>query len=256
MGSQQENAGRPELEGPRVMIRDAADPQEKRYNLKKNKPVRPRSGVADISREAEAKPGSLDSRRPETATGLRARGREIIRKNFLDPLIFSQHSPSFDAAGVALGFVIGFGCPFGAHVLTLSLLRLLFRFNFVLAVAFTCVINPINIVPFYYGYYRLGSVVLGRPVTMNFQIFQGIMNPVLSKAYFWEVYAAFIQLGSEILSRWLVSGVILAVVFGVLGYIIAFRVQTKRCMERARMLGIQYERYLAEMEKRAQADER
>ncbi|MGB6067748.1 MAG: DUF2062 domain-containing protein [Desulfomonilaceae bacterium] len=255
MGSQRENTDRLEVEDMRVMIRDAADPREKPYNPE-NKPVGLRSRIAAALREAEARSSDLAGRRPDAATGLWARGRELVRKNVIDPLIFSQHSPSFDAAGVALGFVVGFGCPFGSHVLTLSLLRLLFRFNLVLAVAFTFVINPINIVPFYYGYYRLGSLVLGRPVAINLEIFQRIMNPVLNKAYFWEAHAAFIQLGSEILARWLVSAVILATVSGVLGYIVTFRVQKERCMRRARMLGIQYEKYLAEVEKKARADEK
>ena len=116
---------------------------------------------------------------------------------------------------MSLGFVIGFGCPIGGHVLSFGLLRLLFRFNFILAVAVSSVVNPFTIIPLYYGYYWLGSLVLGRPVTMNFEVFQRIMNPVLDKAYFWEVYAAFIQLGWEILVRWLVTAAILAVVSGV-----------------------------------------
>ena len=37
---------------------------------------------------------------------------------------------------------------------------------------------------------------------------------------------------------------------------ITFGVQKKRCMRKAQMLGIQYERYLEELEKSAQADER
>jgi len=190
----------------------------------------------------------------EARTGLWARGRGIIRKSVLDPLVFSRHPPWFDATGVSLGLVVGFGVPIGGHVLSLGLLRVAFRFNFILALAVSSVVNPFNIIPFYYGYYWLGSLVLGRPVAMNFEVFQNIMNPVLDKAYFWETHAAFIQLGWEILVRWVAAAVILAVVFGTVGYVTTFRIQKKRCMRKAQVLGIQYDKYLEELEEHARTD--
>jgi uncharacterized protein (DUF2062 family) len=153
-----------------------------------------------------------------------------------------------------VGFVVGFGVPIGGHVLGLGLLRLALRFNFILALAVSSVVNPFNIIPLYYGYYWLGSLVLGRPVAMNFEVFQKIMNPVLDKGYFWEVHAAFIQLGWEILVRWAVAAAILAIVSGTLGYVVTYRIQKKRCMRKAQMLGIQYEKYLEELEENAQAN--
>ena len=89
---------------------------------------------------------------------------------------------------------------------------------------------------------------------MNFEVFQKIMNPVLDKGYFWEVHAAFIQLGWEILVRWAVAAAILAVVSGTLGYVVTYRIQKKRCTKKAQMLGIQYEKYLEELEENAQAN--
>jgi uncharacterized protein len=196
-------------------------------------------------------PGVVQAQAP---LGLWARGREMVRKNIVDPLVFSRHPPGFDAAGVSLGLVIGFGVPMGGHIVSLGLLRLAFRFNFILAFAVSSVVNPFSIIPLYYGYYWLGSRVLGRPVAMNFEVFRKIMNPVLDKGYFWEVYAAFIQLGWAILVRWAVAAAIMAVVFGLLGYVITFRIQKKRCMRKAQVLGIQYEKYLEDLAKDAQTD--
>jgi uncharacterized protein (DUF2062 family) len=153
-----------------------------------------------------------------------------------------------------VGFVVGFGVPIGGHVLSLGLLRLALRFNFILALAVSSVVNPFSIIPLYYGYYWLGSLVLGRPVAMNFEVFQKIMNPVLDKGYFWEVHAAFIQLGWEILVRWAVAAAILAALSGVLGYVITYRIQKKRCMRKAQMLGIQYEKYFEDLGRNYQAD--
>jgi uncharacterized protein (DUF2062 family) len=142
----------------------------------------------------------------------------------------------------------------GGHVLSLGLLRLALHFNFILALAVSTVVNPFTIIPLYYGYYWLGSLVLGRPVAMNFEVFQKIMNPVLDKGYFWEVHAAFIQLGWEILVRWAVAAAILAVVFGAIGYVITYRIQKKRCMKKAQVLGIQYEKYLEDLGRNSQAE--
>ncbi len=186
--------------------------------------------------------------------GLWARGRETIRKNVIDPLVFSRHPPWFDATGVSLGFAVGFGVPMGGHVVSLGLLRLAFRFNFILALAVSSIVNPFNIIPLYYGYYWLGSLVLRRPVAMDFEVFRRIMNPVLDKAFFWEVHAAFIQLGWEILVRWVVAAAILAVITGTLGYVITFRIQRNRSARKARRLGVQYEKYLEELEENARAD--
>jgi len=187
----------------------------------------------------------------EARLGLWARGREIIYRNVVDPLVFSRHPPWVDATGVSLGLVVGFGVPIGGHVLSLGLLRLAFHFNFRLALAISSIVKPFNVIPLYYGYYWFGSLILGRPVVMEFEVFRNIMNPVLDKGYFWEVHAAFIQLGWEILVRWVAAALILAVISGAVGYVVTFRIQKKRCMRKAQKLGIQYDKYLEELEENA-----
>jgi uncharacterized protein len=236
------------------MICSAVDLHDSQCNPKKDKSVEPRSRTTRSADDAGTESSEPSAQQGGASTGLWARGRWIIRKSVVDPLVFSRHSPRYDATGVSLGFVVGFGVPMGGHVLSLGLLRLAVRFNIILAFAVSSVVNPFSIIPLYYGYYWLGSLVLGRPVAMNFEVFQRIMNPVLDKAYFWEVHAAFIQLGWEILVRWAVAAAILAVVAGAVGYVVTYRIQKKRCMGKAQMLGIQYEKYLEELEEKAQAD--
>ncbi|MGO9567152.1 MAG: DUF2062 domain-containing protein [Desulfomonilaceae bacterium] len=237
------------------MTCSAVDLHDSPRNPKTDKSVEPRARATGRTDEAGTESSEPGAQQGGASTGLWARSRAIIRKNVVDPLVFSRHPPWFDAAGVSLGLVIGFGVPMGGHVVSLGLLRLLFRFNFILAFTVSSIVNPFTIIPLYYGYYWLGSLVLGRPVAMNFDVFQRIMNPVLDKAYFWDVHAAFIQLGWEILVRWLVTAAILASVSGALGYVITLRLQKKRCMRKAQMLGIQYENYVEELEKNAQTDE-
>jgi uncharacterized protein len=196
------------------------------------------------------RPDITETAQPTTPRGLWAWCRRLVYESFLEPLIVSGHPPWFDARGVCVGLVVGFAVPVGGHTAAVALLRLLFRFNFVVAIAFTWVCNPFNVFFLYYGYYVLGSVLLNKPVSMDFDVFQNLLHPIADKAYFWQTLAEFGQLGQEMLSRWCVAAVLLGVVFGVLGYVATYRIQKKRCMRAADKLRIRYDRYLEELEKK------
>jgi uncharacterized protein (DUF2062 family) len=117
-----------------------------------------------------------------------------------------------------------------------------------IAFAFTFVSNPLNMAPLYYGYYCLGSVILGRSVALDYGVFEKLMNPVMDKSYFWEAFAGFMELGHEILVRWIVAAVPLALILGTIGYLVTFKVQKDRCKRAAEKLGKKYEKYVEELE--------
>ena len=174
--------------------------------------------------------------------------RRVIHGNFLEPLVNSRHPPWFDARGVALGLVVGFGFPVGGQVVALGVLRAFVRFNFIVAVAFTLVSNPFDMVPLYYGYYLLGSAVVGQPPAMGFEGFSKLLNPIIDKDYFWEALSEFLQLGKDLLVRWSVAAAVISAVSGPIGYVVTYRVQKMRCKRTAENLGVQYEKFLAELE--------
>jgi len=180
-----------------------------------------------------------------------SRLRGDIYVNCIQPLVTSRHTPSYDAKSVSIGLIIGFIIPVGGQLLFLGFLRAFISFNYIVAAGFTLVSNPFNMIPLYYGYYCLGSYVLGRPIALNFHCFEKLMNPVLDKTFFWEALSAFAELGEELLIPWLVAAVILSVVFGTAGYVVTFRIQKKRCKKAAQRLGVQYEEYLARLKARA-----
>ena len=186
--------------------------------------------------------------------GLWSKSRQWFHKLFLEPLLYSKCPPWYDARAVSLGLVTGFLVPVGGHLITLAILRALCRFNYIIAFAFTFVSNPLDMVPLYYGYYHLGSLVLGRSATLDYGIFEKIMHPVIDKEYFWEIFPAFMELGHEILIRWIVAAVILAMLFGTLGYLITFKVQKDRCKKAAERLGQKYEKYVEELEIQTQSN--
>ena len=177
--------------------------------------------------------------------------RRWFRKLFVEPLVYSSCPPWYDARAVSLGLIIGFLIPVGGQLLTLAALRLLIRFNYIIAAAFTLVSNPLDVAPLYYGYYCLGSVILGRSTALDYGPFEKLMNPVIDKSYFWEAFAAFMELGHEILARWIVAAVALALIFGTIGYVVTFKVQKDRCKRAADELGKKYEKYVEELEIKA-----
>jgi len=176
--------------------------------------------------------------------------RRFFGKYSKDPLASSKNPPWFDARGVAVGLAVGFGVPLGAQMIVLGLLRALFRFNSVVAFAFTWVNNPLSVLPMYYGYYRFGSWLLGRPTIMGLEDFQALMRPIFHASYFWESFGEFVYLGWDLVLRWSITAVLVGVLTGILGYVAALRVQKKRCRKRAEEMGLSYEALAAKLEKR------
>ncbi|HMK37224.1 MAG TPA: DUF2062 domain-containing protein [Desulfomonilaceae bacterium] len=167
---------------------------------------------------------------------------------FVEPLIGSKDPPWIDARGVAIGLIVGFGTPVGAHTAAVCLLRLAFRFNFIAALAFTWVCNPFNVAFLYYGYYHIGSTVLGRPAALDFHVFEKLILPIADKSHFWEALSEFTQLGEDLLLRWSVAAVLLAVIFGAIGYAVTYHIQKKRCKKAAKQMGIRYEKLVKLLE--------
>ncbi len=202
------------------------------------------------AKKQETQDRTRDERRSQGSRpkGLVRRLYDLVYTHLIEPLVLSRNPPWFDARGVALGLVVGFGVPMGGHCLVLGLLRVLLRFNLVVGIGVAAVVNPINIVPLYYGYYCLGSVILGKATTLNKAVFATLMNPILDKTHFWEAFRAFMELGADILGRWMVAAVIVATVLGILGYVATLRIQKNRCRTAAKKVGIRYEEFLAQLE--------
>ncbi len=175
---------------------------------------------------------------------------------FLEALVRSENPPWFDARGAAIGLMIGLGVPIGGQMIVLALLRLCFRFNALIAFAMTWINNPLSLLPLYYGYYYVGSLILDRPVAMSVEDFQALLRPILYAGYFWGSVHAFLLMSWDILERWTVCAVIFSLVSGFLGYVVAHRIQKKRCEHRAREMGISYRRLVEQLENRIDARKR
>lgn len=202
-----------------------------------------------MSGKSTENPGSIPG-----GTGVLPGWRALFHKHFVAPLVGSRNPPWFDARGVAVGLFVGFGCPVGGQVISLVLFRMIFRFNSVVAFAFSWVSNPFSVLPMYYAYYYLGSLILHRPSIMSRQAFREVMAPIVHTEYFWESVHSFSSLGWDIMLRWWVSAVLLAVVSGVIGYVATYHFQRLRCRRKAAKLGISYEKLVEDLEARLAKD--
>ncbi len=172
-----------------------------------------------------------------------------FEKYFIRPLVSSRNPPWFDARAVAIGLFIGLGVPLGAQMIFLGLLRLVLRFNSLLAFTCTWINNPLSVIPLYYGYYCLGSWLMGKPPLLDVHDFETIMKPLMSADYFWESVSAFLYLGLEVLARWSLAAFLVAAVAGILGYVLSYRIQKARCIRKAKKLGLSYGKFLEQLER-------
>ncbi len=169
-------------------------------------------------------------------SSLRAYLKKFFRKTkqfFVDPFVQSQNPPWFDARGVFVGLFIGAGIPLGAQTICMGLLRLIMRFNLLVAFVFTWVNNPISVGPMYYGFYLIGSFLLHRPPVRDFHEFYLLITPILEAKHFLDGCRQFWTLGSDIILRWFVGSFTVAIPLGLVGYFISLRVQTSRARKRA-----------------------
>jgi uncharacterized protein (DUF2062 family) len=134
--------------------------------------------------------------------GLMGRFCNAVHSRVVQPLVLSRNPPWFDARGKAPGLVVGFRVPRGGPTAALLALRLVMRFTFIVAIGLAAVVNPLSLVPLYYGYYCLGSFMLGRPTELNRELFEKIMHPILDKSHSWEALGAFCALRGAVPVRW------------------------------------------------------
>lgn len=171
-----------------------------------------------------------------------------LRKHFIDPLVGSANPPWFDARGMAVGLFIGAGFPLGTHTISLGLLRLLFRYNVVVAFAFTFINNPITLLPMYYGFYWLGCVILGDQALMSMDDFHKMIHPMITAGHFWEAVREFLALGADLLLKWTIGAFICSSIIAATGYVAGYWLLRKRCLKKARKLGMTYEKLVKELE--------
>ncbi len=205
-------------------------------------------GLLHVTPSATVTPQRLEPVYSESAPKKHSRVWGLFRQYFIDPFVGSTNPPWFDARGIAVGLAVGFGVPVGAQLAVMGLLRAVFRYNTVIAFAFSWVNNPFTMIPMYYGYYWVGSFLLGKPVALTGEMFQQMMAPIVHADHFWQSIQEFMYLGWDILVRWALTAFVLAAASAIPGYLIALHVQKAHCRRKAEQMGVTYEKLLARLE--------
>ncbi len=182
--------------------------------------------------------------------------KAFLYRQFVAPLRKSTRPPWYDARGVAVGLFVGFGVPVGAQCLSMICSRIVMRYNLLAAFAFSFVTNPITFVPMYYGYYYLGSLIIGGEDILTRKEFSATIKPLLKAEHFVESLSAIAYLGQDFLIRWFIAAMIFAIPATIAGYYLTKRFQKARCAHRAKKMGIAYNKLLEDLEERLQVDER
>lgn len=155
-----------------------------------------------------------------------------VRERLLQPLARAQGSPTSIARGAALGTFVALTPTVGIQMFLVTILALPLRANIPIPLALVWLSNPLTVIPMYYCYYWLGTLVLGletrgyRALAMRFSEqmrAMGSQGPLASLQ----------TLGAEVLWPLMVGSVILATVLAIPAYQIGLRLAARR---RARML--------------------
>ncbi len=179
--------------------------------------------------KAERNPGaSRSDARIHSTEPDQSRWSDLLRKRILEPLAVSDNPPQVDAMGVALGLLVALGIPMGGHTLTLGIVRIFLRYNIVVAFAFTWIVNPFTVIPLYYGYYYVGSIILGGETIMGVAGFRQAMEPIIHAQHFLDGLRQFALLDLRLLKSWVVTAIMVSVPTSILGYVITYYIQSRR----------------------------
>jgi hypothetical protein len=156
----------------------------------------------------------------------------VVQRYLLQALSISGNPPKVDARGVGIGLLVALGLPVGTHTLALAMLRPLVRYNVGLAFAVTWVVNPFTVVPLYWAYYCLGALFLNDSSTVNIEAFRQVLEPILHADHFLAGVKEFLRLDLEILERWAIGAAFVSIPLSVVGYVVTYRIQTRRRVAR------------------------
>ena len=145
-----------------------------------------------------------------------------IRK--LISILRQKDPPHRIALGAAIGIFIGLLPIMGIQMAVATILALPLRGNIKAAIAGVWISNPITFIPMYFGYYQFGLVFFPTR-----EIGWDRFKEIVTEAAKWDwsavghSIAKVLSLGADILiPMWTGSG-ILAVVFGIVTYFVAYR---------------------------------
>ena len=146
--------------------------------------------------------------------------RRTIRYYWLK-IIRLQGDPHVLARGVAIGIFIGVTPTIPFHTILAIALALLLRGSKIAALLFTVIVsNPLTFFFQYYFSWRLGTLLTFR--NLSWGKICSVLDLIATHASFQETIMALGGLGRDAIWVMLVGGVILALPFATIGYLLSY----------------------------------
>ena len=103
-------------------------------------------------------------------------------------------TPRSIALGVAIGVGISFTPIIGLHILSATLLCLVFRANLISCMLGTLIANPATLPLIWLGTYIMGCTLLG--ITPDTEMFHDVFSKHVIKTHFYEIFMPMVAAGS------------------------------------------------------------
>ncbi len=150
----------------------------------------------------------------------------------------SSGAPEYTARGVALGLFVGFLVPIGLQLAVVIPLAFLFKASKVMAAAFTFVTNHLTVILIYPLQCYIGSYLIFNPLT--YAEVSGKLKEMLSCESWSGVLTELSRLGIELAMAFFAGGLLFAVVFGAIGYVVSLQLIVRYRERRARKLAARH----------------
>ena len=141
----------------------------------------------------------------------------FLRRKVVEPIRRAQGTPESIARGGAMGLWVALTPTVGVQSLLVTALAVPMRANLPVSLVMCWITNPITLVPFYFAYYWLGTMLLGEPTDSYLAIGELISQQFKAMSEVGFV-ASMRPLGSRILWPMCVGSLVLASVVALPAY--------------------------------------
>ncbi|MEQ8768733.1 MAG: DUF2062 domain-containing protein [Planctomycetota bacterium] len=139
-----------------------------------------------------------------------------MHARFIQPMLSVQTSLHSVSLGVSLGLFVGLTPTVGIQMIVVVVIGTLIKANRIVAVAWVWISNPVTMIPMYYGYYWLGSKVLGWEL-LGYSDFAGKLE-TFGREGFVAALGELWDLGTVIFEPLIIGSLLLATAGAIFGY--------------------------------------
>jgi hypothetical protein len=159
----------------------------------------------------------------------------LVRSRLVDPILRAQGSPVSIARGAALGMWFTLTPTVGIQMFLVTVIGIPWKANIPVAIALVWLSNPLTIVPLYYSFYWVGTLLTAVPTRSYSElaiVFLDVVKHVDEPD--WSLFDGVKLLGMEVVTPMLVGSVLIATLVAIPTYHVALRLAWRRQASRLR----------------------